>query len=332
MAIEYDTGTISQPDAGSVGLSMVEKIRDKLVAHAAWELVEEVTPATATVRWYVFRCLATESGLPNNFYVIIGRTLATGELRMAICETYTAGTRVMQHFAPNGSTSSTRAYDANGRYAGTYTLGTVPFSTSNNEPAYKSWVPGGTSTKYWIIVDVDRVMVAFNGASNGFFFAGAFEPLVELAWPMPLMVWGMLGASSGSGILTSNPALASAAAGFQGGLFVEAGGGSTVQVGVTNSQAPALGPAGDLRYNDKLQNNQRAVAEVGIIVSPVAGQADHMTSTGWFCGKQKGMRVGMGGVTPAGFAFGDAYALNGTLWVPYLPTDTRIWNTGVATA
>jgi hypothetical protein len=38
MASQYTTGTINQPDSGSVGQAMVEKIRDDVSAHAAWDL------------------------------------------------------------------------------------------------------------------------------------------------------------------------------------------------------------------------------------------------------------------------------------------------------
>ena len=40
--------------------------------------------------------------------------------------------------------------------------------------------------------------------------------------------------------------------------------------------------------------------------------------------------MGASGSAPQGFAFGDAYAMSGRLWVPYEPVDTRVWDTGVA--
>jgi hypothetical protein len=50
---------------------------------------------------------------------------------------------------------------------------------------------------------------------------------------------------------------------------------------------------------------------------------------GWALGKQKRWRV-TNQSAPVGFAFGDAYALDGRLWVPFLPSDPRMWDTGVA--
>lgn len=326
MAIIYTTGTISQPDAGSVGLAMVEKIRDDVVAHAAWDLVEEFTPGSGAVRWYVLKCLAASSGLASDFFVVMGRTLATGEIRFAICEGYNSGSHTMQFFSHFG-TSGTQAFDASGRSAATFVLGTTVFPGSVATPKYQAWIPSGTSTKWWICVDSDGFTAAFNGAANGFVHIGAFTPISELSWPMPLQHIGSAAPTTTEGGLTRNPAIASAAAGFQGALSIQGGSG-----GVGSISGPMLGPLSDLRYNDKLQNNQRVVAEQGIITSSVPGQVDAATSIGWFCGKQKRMRIGASGSSPAGFAFGDAYALNGTLWVPFNPTDVRIWDTGVAAA
>src|SRR3954447_11182276 len=124
MAIVFTTGTINQPDAGSVGLAMVERIRDDVVAHVAWDLVEEFTPAASAVRWYVFKCLASQSGLPSDYYVVIGRTLATGELRMFMCETYNAASHIATNYAP-ASAAATFQYDSLGRYTPDFTLSTT---------------------------------------------------------------------------------------------------------------------------------------------------------------------------------------------------------------
>jgi hypothetical protein len=317
MAKAYTTGTINQPDAGSVGLAMADKIRDDVVAHAAWELVEEFTPGSGTVRWTVLKCLAASSGLPSDFFAVIGRTLATGELRFAICEGYNSGSHSMTKYC-HGSGSV--LYDADGCSPNSYTLSTVPFNASGTSPKYNGWTPGGTSTKWWIIVDEEGFTVAFNGASNGFVHIGEYVPLHELDLDMPVQ---MIGYDQSQGWLTRNPAVAgisdqSNALQFEGGCGSSAG-----------SYGPLLGFPGMLRYNDKLQDNQRPMAEQGMVIySP--SQAD-IAIRGWALGKQKRMRVS-GQATPVGFAFGDAYAMNGTLWVPFKPDDGRIWDTGVASS
>ena len=257
MAIAYTTGTINQPDAGSVGLAMVEKIRDDLALHAAWELVEEFTPGGGAVRWYVFKCLLGVSGLANDFFIVIGRTLATGELRFAICEGYNAGSHTMAFYSRIGSASPN--FDSEGRNSSdTYTLSTVVFPSSGASPKYHAWIPSGTSTKWFICAADDGFTVAFNGASNGFVHCGGYVPLCEMVIPTPVI---LISSGSNQGELTRNPAVAGISASYNALVTDNSGGGA----GDTSSLTP-LGFMGNLQFNDKLQNNQRAVAESGIMI------------------------------------------------------------------
>lgn len=322
MAIVFTTGTINQPDAGSVGLAMVEKIRDDVVAHAAWDLVEEFTAAAGTVRWYVFKCLAAQSGLPSDYYVVIGRTLSTGELRLFICETYVAASHIATNYAP-GTYSSAFQYDATGRYTTDFILSTAQPSSSVH-PAYISWTPSGTSTKWWITVSEEGFTVAFNGSSNGFFHVGTYTVLAQLPILMPITFFGTAGSpGSGFGYITRNPAAANISTWGAALIYNGAGG-----VG-TPTSTYLLGFGGDLRYNDKLQNNQRPVAELGMQLQP--NNSGDQAIYGCFLGKQKRVRASSS-VVPGGFAFGDAYVLQGRLWVPYMPSDARMWDTGVASS
>jgi len=319
MAIIFTTGTIDAPDAGSVGIEMIEKIRDDVVAHAAWELAEEFTAPGGVVRWYVFKCLAVESGLPYDFFVIIGRTLSNGELHAFVCETYTTGSHVAQYYSPY-SGSMDLAYDAVGRHATEFTLSTAQLTSGSSTPQNVLWTPAGTSTKWWLTVAEDGFTVAFNGSSNGFMHFGAYTPLTQMPILFPIQFAGSNFLSSNSyGGITRNPAAANittraAALRFLGGE------GSSIS-------GQSLGFVGDLRYNDKLQNNQRPVSEVGMVI-PEYQQGDRAIY-GYVLGKQKRMRWTVFEI-PAGLAFGDAYVLNGNLWVPYAPTDKRMWDTGVA--
>src|SRR4051794_24897223 len=131
MPSAYTTGTINQPDAGSVGLAMVERIRDDVSAHVAWDLVEEFTATSGTVRWYVLRCLGSANGLGSDFYLVIGRILATGELRFSICEGYNPATHTMTYFATR-NVPTPQQMDASGRLAAgtTYVLGGTIYSGS----------------------------------------------------------------------------------------------------------------------------------------------------------------------------------------------------------
>lgn len=328
MPIIYTTGTISQPDAGSVGLAMLQRIRDDVTAHEAWELVEEFAVASATVQWTVLRCRAFTaagvplSGLPADFFVVIGRTLSTGELRFSICETYSVAARQMQHY-PVFGTSTAVAFDAEGRLPATFTLGASTFAATGGTTRYSAWVPSGTSTKWWITVADDGFTVAFNGPSNGFVHIGRYTPLAQLSITFPLQI---VGSSAAEGGITRNPAVSGISAPtYALGIL-----GASGTAGVGGSGA-RLGFGGDMRYNDKLQGARRAVSEFGMVMEANPFVADWMAVYGFALGKQRRIRLGAG-AAPTGFAFGDAYSLEGRLWVPYLPTDLRIWDTGIASS
>lgn len=314
MALAYTTGTINQPNAGSVGQAMAEKLRDDLVAHVAWELVEEFTPVSGTVRWYVFKCLGSANGLGADFFFVMGRTLSNGELRFAICEEYNVASHTMSFFPAYPSTS-TFVHDAQGRRTETYVLGINPI-TSASQINYYFWIPSGTSTKWWIIAAEDAVSVAFNGPSNGFLHVGAYTSLSPTPNPLPIGITGSHAGNSGSYFgITRNPTVP----------------GATVAAYalVADRTQSYLGFRGDLRYNDRLQNNQRPVAEIGLTM--YSWNNDWPTQYGFALGKLKRMRAG---ATPAnGFAFGDAYAMGGSLWVPYQPDlALPLWDTGVASS
>lgn len=320
MAIAFSTGTINQPDAGSVGLSMVEQFRDDLIMHPAWELVEEYFPAGGLVRWYVFKCLASISGLESDFYFVVGRTLGDGWLRGFICEGYNPATHVVSQYAIATASGAT-TFDSVGRASQTFTLGTavLPSATSGSHPKWVGWAPSGTSTKWWVIAADDGFSVAMNGAANAFFHCGAFTWLGSIPNPMPIqfMGWGSTG-SAAQGVLTRNPAVANLAS-RSTALHGSFGGSSSV--------VEPLGFQGRMDVNDRLQADQRPVSEVGMTLSEDNAGVDRAV-WGWAIGKQKRMRVGT--AMPVGFTFGDAFVIEGRLWVTMTSTDTRLFDTGVA--
>lgn len=323
--LAFTTGTINEPDAGSVGLSMVEQMRDDIVAHAAWELVEEFTPAAGEVRWYVFKCLGTENGYGIDFFAVIGRTLGNGELRVSICEGYNAGTHTMSYFPVEYAYGT---FDEFGRDdTHTFVLGTTQWVNGTADgPAWVNWSPSGTSTKWWNVVAEDGFSTAFSGASNGFFHIGGYHYLGQIGNDLPIQVSG---GWENLGYITRNPAIAgetipnnySQCMSFHGAT------------GGNPGSWYVLGFQGKWQFDDKLQNDQRPVAEVALTMSGADSgtYADYPEKYGWALGKHKRMRQSYQ-VWPAGITFGDAFALNGTLWVPcYTYTeDGRIFDTGVA--
>lgn len=311
--LAFSTATISDASAAAVGQAMAERFRDDIVAHAAWSLVEEFTATSGTVRWYVFQCDDASSGLSKDFHVVLGRTLSTGELKFALCEDYNSTTHTMSRFVP--VIAGNYAYDSVGANPLTYVLGTSPFSGSSNTPLYNTWTPGGTSAKFWLIVDDDAITAAWSGLTEGFIRYGAYIPLTDLTNNCPIM---MMGHSTAGGI-TRNPAVASQT--LNSAAMLINGGGTTSFDGV------ALGFRGDIRYLDQLHSDQSLVSEVGIVLYQYTANAPEIY--GYALGKQKGMRYG-GGSPPVGFVWGDSYVLDGELWIPYKANDLRIYNTGVA--
>lgn len=310
--INFTTGTINQPDSGSVGQAMVERMRDDIVAHPAWDLVEEFTPSGGNHRYYVLKCLAASSGMASDFFIVLDRRLVDGAIFMAICEDYDAATHTMSHFSQYGYYTAGVAYDGLGRIPSDYVLGSGGFSSANSAPHNYYWVPNSTSTKWWIIVYDDGFAVAFNGTMNGWMSCGVYTPLSSMPIALPIACHGNAGSSlSAQGSITRNPAAA-----------------GITYYGAALYYTPdtALGFAGDFRYNDKLQANQRPVAEIGMHVYEynVGDKAVY----GGVLGKLKHVRTGNGQL-PAGLSFGDAYVLDGRLWVPPSPAEARVWDTGV---
>lgn len=310
----YTTDVINEANAAAVGQVMAETLRDDLSLHDAWELVEEFT--ATNIQWYVFKCLATESGLTDDYFVVMGRTIATGELRFGLCEDYDSSTNTMSHMA-HGFTGSQYAMDALGRSPHTFVLSTSNLSGGGGGPWYQQWIPSGTNTKWWLIASEEGFTIAWNGAANGFVHVGSYIPLTPLPIDLPLQI---IGHSSSIGSITRNPSAASITI-YDYCLALD-GGGSTNLTGVM------LGLRGSLKNNDRLQSNQCPVAEQGMVIYQFSSNVEPLI--GWALGKQKRMRVGKDSSSPTAFAWGDAYALDGTLWVPYKPDDVRIWDTGVA--
>jgi hypothetical protein len=139
--LAFSTATINDANAAAVGLAMANRFRDDIVAHPAWDLVEEYTPGGGAVAWTVFKCLASASGLSADYYVVMGRTIATGELRFALCEGYSSSTHTMSRYVPVSANAGN--FDAVGAYPDTYVLGATAFSGNQRTPMYNNWIPGG---------------------------------------------------------------------------------------------------------------------------------------------------------------------------------------------
>jgi hypothetical protein len=322
----FTTGTFTEASAAALGTTMQSKLRDDLVLHPAWELVEEFTPASGLVNWVVMKCLASVSGLEQDYFVVIGRIIANGRLQIFFCESYNSGTKVCAYYPPYYA-GPTFTYDSLGRAPHTYTLSTAAIVESGGSVTApyvtRNWTPGAVTTKFWIIVADDGLTVAWNGTPNHFIHISAYIPLAALKSDLPIVMGGLTTGGSGpDGGVARNPAVAGMVGGRAGGLSSYSGG----------SPFTVYTPIVGLNYgfplvNDKLNDNKRLIHEVGIAINPNP-QAE-VPIYGWFLGKQKPRYRVSSELLPATL-WGDTFTINGTLWVSYTTgQDFRVWDTGV---
>lgn len=331
----FTTGTITDVSVAAVGTAMQNKMRDDIVVHPAWDLVEEFTPASGLVNWVVLKCLASQSGLAQDYYVIIGRTISSGVLSMFICEGYNSATKTCSFFQPYWA-APVMTYDSLGRSSATFVLSTAVI---NNAPANNTtpWVraqysPGSTTAKWWIIVDNDGFSVAWNGNPNYFVHCGSYIPLSNPAVSaLPISMHSLSSGGTGpDGGYTRNPAMAGVAGTQKCAFLAGYGGGSPV-----NAQySPTLGWGHEPTINpltaDKLNGDKKGlISEIGVVIYPQT--VTDISVSGYVLGKQRPRfrTLSIGSTIPAGILWGDTWTFNGTLWVQYLMTDSRLWDTGV---
>lgn len=320
MAIEFHSG--SQVDAGGVQAAnmaaLQATLRDHIVAHAAWELVEEVTTTANQVQ--IFKCLAAVSGLSADFYVALLRALAVnGEsLSLALFETYDAATDTIGRMAPT-ITSSARTPDP---ATGAITTTATTQSLAGVNAVFLS--PRAAAVDYWLVVRDDAIILGLQaGAVQSAGFAGAFESRVDnpaVNDPLPLAV-GKVEDSSVSATSTNTwsstrqpfpPAAATA------GLFTLWG-----PCASTDSATAPWAANQAFTTGDRLQAGKVTFMEIMVL------HAGGATVSGTLRGKFKGLRRLN---PPSGAAFGDTVIFNGTKWVYAGASSSRsTWvDTGVA--
>jgi len=323
----YSTGNNTEASASALAQLLANRLRDDLILHPAWELVEEFTPGGGAVNWVVMRNLAVVSGLTQDFYLVIGRNVSTGATQYFICEEYNTTTKTCQYYPPYYS-GSTFNFDSLGRCPSTFVLGTTAVVLTATQPFARQWNPGGATTKWWLIVADDGFTMAWNGPVNTFVQVASYIPLATLKSDLPIVMTQQTSGGSGpDGGIIRNPAAANlvAPANAGHGLSVYSGGSPFA----IYSQAVGLSYGYPLQ-NDKLNDNKRLVSEVGIVI--YVSNQPNIPIFGWFVGKHKSrFRVSQEFLPTS--VWGDAFVMDGTLWVSYLPgasTDGRLWNTGVA--
>ncbi len=138
MAVTFTSGTISQASSALAGAALQSAFRDALVAITGYTLVEEYNPGTNN--WVVIKLASATSGLSTDLYIIVGRVVSTGDIRVMMCEAYNSGTHLMSKVALlNTSAAQTVAADQTSTL--TFTLGTAAMPSGAGAPAAKGALP-----------------------------------------------------------------------------------------------------------------------------------------------------------------------------------------------
>jgi len=324
----FTTGNITEASTILANTALYNQMKSDILAHPNWEHVETITPASVIAVWDVLKCMTPGNGLEQDFYLILGRTVATGTIYCFTVDDWNPTTKAIKGYGFWQNTTG-KTYDAEGRLTDTWVLNITPPSQSGVLPLSGVYASTATTIKWWVIVDDDYFCVAMNGSPNHFFHGGTYIPLTLLQTDAPIFSSQYKQTGTGNdGYITRHPAMAgltnqksSALAAYCGGSMTSSGQGYT----------EALGWLGyDNRFADPLNDNKRHANQVAInlYLNPITDQAIH----GYGIGKHPPDRMRhLGSQIPSGsIVWGDTYTLEGKLWVPFLPTDMRIWNTGVA--
>src|SRR5213080_1652008 len=171
MALAFQSTSVSDADAPSAAILAQSAIRDALLAHVsgAWTLVEEFTSAGGATHWVVVKNDHTISGNAFDFYFVIGRDVASGQIRMFLGEVYTTATHTLSAYAPwaSGSPSQnqiladfTYSKNSDGSTA-SYVLGAA--MPNGTQQPYTT-APAPLSTMRFIsIVEKDYAIIHVNG-------------------------------------------------------------------------------------------------------------------------------------------------------------------------
>lgn len=304
MARNFSSGTLVD-GGGSAPTNMAavqSAIRDAIVANAAWSLVEEADFNTATHHCVVLKCAAASSGLPKDFYVVLDRTIATGNLTVVMGEDYNAGTHVLTNCAMQSTSGTSRAIDVTTGLTTanvpTYTLGT---STASNTPVNHPITPA--ASLFWaVICDVDGVNIVGGSVAT---YCGAFTSLSSVADNMPVCQMKLQGANT----VGANAAQSGSTRSLASSTPVTAYAGTFDDPLVNGSQFTP-GYTNTFSVVDRLQGGLGPAYEIALKHANVATQA---AQQGILRGKMK--KSAFIWTPPAGTAVGDTFTIAGHAWL-----------------
>lgn len=215
MAIAFQSTSLSGATADVTGATAQTAIRDALIAHAsgAWTLVEEFD-ASAAFHWVALKNDHAISGNDIDFYLCIGREIATGKLGFMVGEVYTAATHTLSSFAPYTGypPTSHRILAANFNYAQNaegaakaYTLSNA-FPNTQQNPVCPTPTPLSTE-RFVSIIEKDYAVLNVNDKTV---YIGALTDLIQadalIPAQIPIGIFDLWNNATGPfGALTRHP-------------------------------------------------------------------------------------------------------------------------------
>ena len=169
------------PTSGSTGDAVVAAIGTALTSHPAWEAVTTDTSG-AYVR-HVWRCLASVSGLPQDFYVV-GWSWGTTEFRFWLAEDFD-GTSFSGAAGLSGTT------DTDGKLTASVPLANFTNSrwsaSQTTFPTFAQHLRITAGMEWQLVVHNDHMVVTSDDVYGDPRYLGAFESLLDSADdPMPI--------------------------------------------------------------------------------------------------------------------------------------------------
>jgi len=297
--IAYLSTSVSDADAPAAGILTQDAIRDNLLDHAsgAWTLVEEFNSSGSTIHWVVVKNDGSLSDVGVDFYVVIGRLAATGQIGIFLGENYNAGSNTLDTFAPRAgayyenSILADHSYSTGGGSTASFVLGTSFPSGAVGQPICP--VPTAAPTmRYISMVEKDYAIFAINGTV---IYVGALiddiVPAAGLDAAVPLGCFNLFDTGyPGFGSLTRHPIAAADAPMAVTSPFVLL---PIWNDRKTFAQAWALS-TGVWLHPDRFQDNRVAASELyALMVAGVTGgnANNGAEKTGLIRGRFKNLRV-----------------------------------------
>lgn len=177
-------------------VDLMNELKTAIDNHPAWEFVEEVVSGANVA--HVFRNISSVSGLAYDFYVVLRRTAATGNITVVLGEGYDSGTKLLSKF-PLVIQNTSITNQADGTAAGTLHVGTFVVSGTPGGLGAHTTVVISTNTSgftYYFSVQ-NQCLIHGNSATNGCLYVGSGVSLrSSTVFPGELLVIGKIGGTN----------------------------------------------------------------------------------------------------------------------------------------